>query len=103
MVGALKGHGDWVFSVAYSPGGDEVLTTAGDGVRMFDRRTGRLLWNSTSQKNVSHALWLSGFEVATASADASIALWRSSSGEQVATLWTRFTPDVTEGRKLVAE
>ena len=103
MVGALNGHGDWVFSVAYSPSGGELITAAGDGVRTFDRRSGRLLWKTSSQKNVSHAAWLSDAEVATASADASIAVWRASSGEQVARLWTRFTPDVTAGRKLVAE
>lgn len=102
MVGALTGHSDWVFSVAYSPSGGELITAAGDGVRAFDR-SGRLVWKSSSQKNVSHAAWLSDTEVATASADASIAVWRASSGEQAARLWTRFTPDVTAGRKLVAE
>jgi WD40 repeat protein len=99
----LSGHGDWVFSVAYSPSGEALVTTAGDGVRMFDRRSGRLVWKSGSQKNVAHALWLSDSEVATASADASIALWRATSGEKISTLWTRFTPEVTAGRKQVAE
>jgi WD40 repeat protein len=103
MVGVLNGHDDWVFSVAYSPGGEELVTAAGDGVRTFDRQSGRLLWKTSSQRNVSHALWLSAARVATTSADASIAFWRAGTGEQTATLWTRFTPDVTEGRKLVAE
>jgi WD40 repeat protein len=99
----LVGGNDWLFSIAYSPSGEELLATAGDGVRCWDRETGRLLWRSDGQQNVSHALWLSADEVATSSADASIALWQATSGEQLATVWTRFTPDVTDGRKMAAE
>jgi len=60
-----------------------------------------LLWRSGAQQNVSHAIWLNPTEIATSSADASIVLWQA--GEQLATLWTRFAPDVTEGRKMAAE
>jgi WD40 repeat protein len=99
----LRGASDWLFSVAYSPTGEELITTAGDGIRCYDRETGQLLWRSGDQKNVSHAIWLSPTEVATSSADASIALWQAFSGEHVATLWTQFAPDVTQPRKMVAE
>jgi WD40 repeat protein len=95
--------GDWAFAVAYSPSGDQLIATAGDGVRMFERASGRLLWKSSEHKNVSHALWLNDDEVATASADASIAVWRSSSGYQLARLWTRFSPEMTGRMRDVAE
>ncbi len=100
---SLTGPNDWVFSVAYSPSGDELVTTAGDGVRAYDRQSGRLLWKATGQANVSHALWLGDGEIATSSADASIAVWQASAGQQVARLWTRFTPDMTQARQQVAE
>jgi hypothetical protein len=96
-------HGtDWLFSVAYSPGGDELLAAAGDGVRLWDRDTGRLLWRSSQQQNVSDALWLSAEEAATSSADASISLWQATSGEHLTTLWPRFTP-ASNDRRLVAQ
>jgi WD40 repeat protein len=94
---------DWVFSVAYSPSGDELIAAAGDGVRAFDYQSRRLLWKSSEQKNVSHALWLNADEVASASADASISVWQSSSGDAVACLWTRFTPQFTDRTRQVAE
>lgn len=99
----LSAGTDWLFSVAYSPGGEELVATAGDGVRLWDRATGRLLWRSGDQRNVSHALWLGPTEIATSSADASIALWQASSGERIATLWTRLGPDFMEGRAMTAE
>ncbi len=94
---------DWLFSVAYSPGGDELVATGGDGVRLWDRETGRLLWRSDDQRNVSHAIWLSDGEIATSSADGSIALWRASSGQQIAKLWTRLAPDLSAARLMSAE
>jgi WD40 repeat protein len=100
---AIQVSKDWVFCVAYSPSGDELIATAGDGVRMFDRESGRLLWKSNGQANVSHALWLNGDEVATASADASIAVWRTASGDPLARLWTRFSPEMTGRMREVAE
>ena len=103
VQGSVTASTDWAFAVAYSPSGDELIATAGDGVRAFDRETGRLLWKSSDQRNVSHALWLNGNELATASADASIALWRSTSGDQLARLWTRFAPEMTDRMREVAE
>jgi tricorn protease-like protein len=88
--GVLRGGKDWLFSVAYSPTGDELAAGGGDGVRLWDRETGRLTWRADDQPNVSHVLWLNGEELASASADSSVALWRASSGEQLATLWSRF-------------
>ncbi len=80
---------DWLFAVAWSQSGEELIATAGDGVRAIDRRSGRVLWRSDEQANVSHALWLSGSEVATASADASVAVYDAASGRQLARLWSR--------------
>lgn len=62
----------------------------GDGLRLWERETGRLLWRAGDQPNVSHVMWLNGEELASASADSSVALFRATSGEQLATLWTRF-------------
>jgi WD40 repeat protein len=99
----LKAGSDWLFSVTYSPGGDELLAAAGDGLRSWDRESGRLLWRSSQQKNVSHAIWLGSGEAATSSADASIALWQATSGEHLATLWTRFTPAANGDRRLAVQ
>ena len=86
----LRGGKDWLFTVSYSPDGDEVAAGGGDGLRLWERETGRLLWRAGDQPNVSHVMWLNGEELASASADSSVALFRASSGEQLATLWTRF-------------
>jgi WD40 repeat protein len=99
----LSGHADWVFGVRYSPDGQTLVSTAGDGVRAWETQTGRLLWHSASQRNVSSALWLSPVEFATSSADSSIALWHAGRGEQVALLWTRFTHEAEARRVQVAE
>lgn len=80
---------DWLFAVAWSPGGEELIATAGDGVRAIDRQSGRVLWRSDEQANVSHALWFSDSEVATASADSSVAVYDAASGRQLARLWSR--------------
>jgi WD40 repeat protein len=98
----LKAGSDWLFSVAYSPEGDALLVAAGDGVRSWDRESGRLLWRSAEQRNVSHAIWLDSGEAATSSADASIAHWQASSGAHLATLWTRFTPEVADLSRMAA-
>jgi WD40 repeat protein len=98
----LAGHKDWVFGVRYSPDGLALVSTAGDGVCIWDAATGALHWHSRSQRNVSSALWLSGSELATSSADGSIAIW-TSPGDRVATLWTRFTPEALRRRDQVAE
>ncbi len=98
----LTGHKDWAFGIGYSPDGQTLVSTAGDGVRAWDAATGALQWHSRSQRNVSSALWLSGSELATSSADGSIAIW-TSPGERVATLWTRFTDEAQRRRDQVAE
>jgi hypothetical protein len=56
----------------------------------LDRQSGRVIWKSTEQANVSHALWLGTNEVATSAADASIVVHEGMSGRQIARLWTRF-------------
>jgi len=99
----LAGHQDWAFGVRYSPDGETLVSTAGNGVRLWDRATGRLLWHSTSQRNVSTALWLSPTEFATAYADSSIAIWNTSHHESLATLWTSFTREAEARREQVAE
>ena len=52
--GRFTAGADWLFSVAYSPSGEEVVATGGDGVRLWDRETGKLLWRSDVQRNISH-------------------------------------------------
>lgn len=89
----LPGHKDWVFHVSYSPSGDELISAAGDGVRAWDLASGRPLWHSAEQKNVSSLAWIGGSSdsgLASSSADGSIRLWRSATGEQIAALWSPF-------------
>jgi len=99
----LAGHGDWAFGVRYSPDGQTLVSTAGDGVRAWDSQTGRLLWHSAAQRNVSTALWLSDTEFATSSADSSIAIWNTASPSELARLWPRFTDEANARRVQVAE
>ena len=99
----LAGHGDWAFGVRYSPDGQTLVSTAGDGVRAWDHQTGRLLWHSAAQRNVSTALWLSNTEFATSSADSSIAIWNTASPSELARLWPRFTDEALARRVQVAE
>jgi WD40 repeat protein len=89
-LAALRVSSDWLFAVAWSPSGEELIAAAGDGVRRLDRASGRELWKSTDQTNVSHVLWLDQGSIATSSSDASIALWQADTGRKAATLWTRF-------------
>jgi WD40 repeat protein len=79
---------DWLFAVAWSPSGEELMATAGDGARMIDRMSGRKLWTSSEQENVSHALWLNTGEVATSAADASIAVHYAATGKQLSRMWS---------------
>jgi WD40 repeat protein len=102
-IGRLSGHTDWAFSIAYSRDGSELLSTGGDGAIMFDRQSGRPLWQAREAANLSHAVWLAGEGFALASADGGVRLGVANSGKFAHTLWTRFTPDFTSRVSLTAE
>ena len=102
----LQGHKDWVFHVSYSPSGDELISAAGDGVRAWDLASGRPLWHSTEQKNVSSLAWISASSdsgLASSSADGSIRLRRHSTGKQTAALWSPFGIPVSTLESFAAE
>jgi WD40 repeat protein len=81
---------DWLFAVTWSASGEELIAAAGDGVRSLDRQSGRVLWHSSEQANVSHVINLGADELAASSADASVAVLDAGNGKPIARLWTRF-------------
>jgi hypothetical protein len=91
-----EGHTDWAFAVRYSPSGEEVASAAGDGVRLWNRTSGRLAWHSPMPKNASHLLWLNPDELAASSAAGSITLFSAPRGEILATHWTRIAPEMAD-------
>jgi hypothetical protein len=99
----LEGHADWAFAVRYSADGEQAVSAAGDGVRLWELATGKLTWHSATPPNASHALWLSDTEFAASSANGSIGLFHVSHPEAALTVWTRFTPQMLERRKAIAE
>jgi len=57
---ALKGHKDWVLSLALSPSGDALASCGGtdETVRLWDVRKGHLVWSLSSwQEPVNQVVW----------------------------------------------
>jgi len=83
----LRGHGGMVYSVAFSPTGDRVVTASSDKTaKVWDAQTGRLLatlagHNDEVRSAVFHP---AGDRVLTASYDRTARVWDPANGEQVA-------------------
>lgn len=82
----LRGHGDAVNSVAWSPDGAELVTAGMDGTaRVWDAKSGEeRLRLEGHEGRVSLALWAPGGELlATGGDDGTVRLWGAGDGRQV--------------------
>jgi WD40 repeat protein len=85
----LRGHGDLVFSVCFSPDNRRLASASGDGtVRIWDVQTGDEVRRVAAHRYHVNCVAYSpdGRTLATASDDFTIALWNSTTGERKATL-----------------
>jgi hypothetical protein len=85
----LSGHGDYVFSAAYSPDGARIVTASGDRTaRIWDARTGAQLTvlSGHGDSVISAAYSPDGTRVVTASLDKNARIWDARTGAQLAAL-----------------
>jgi WD40 repeat protein len=88
-LGALVGHGDYVWSAVYSPDGKHILTASKDKTaRIWDARTGLPLIQLTG-----HSDWIrsaayspDGTRIVTASLDKTARVWDARSGAELLVL-----------------
>src|SRR4029453_8223730 len=75
----LRGHQDWVWSVAFSRDGERIVTASADRTaRVWQARSGKLLATLTAHSNrvLSAAFSPDGHGIVTASADGSARIWK---------------------------
>jgi WD40 repeat protein len=100
----LKGHSDWVLSVAFSPDGETVASGSFDQtIRLWHRASGECLKVLRGHKNWIHSVAFSpdGQLLASGSSDQTIQLWDGQTGDRLATfrghtshVWSvAFSPD----------
>jgi WD40 repeat protein/serine/threonine protein kinase len=85
----LKGHTEWVVSVAFSPDGRRLASASGNrAVRVWDVATGQETFAIKGEKGDVAAVALSadGRRLASANSDGTIHLWDTTTGQEVRTL-----------------
>jgi WD40 repeat protein len=86
-VKVLSRHQDWVFSVRCAPTGAYVVSGGGDGLICWDARSGKVIWEAQDQKNCSGLSFSAdGKQVLSSSADGTVAIRATDSGELIAML-----------------
>ena len=89
QLAVLSGHGDRVFSAAYSPDGTRIVTASEDKTtRVWDARTGEQLavLSGHSARVNSAAYSPDGAHITTASLDKTARIWDARTGEQLGVL-----------------
>ena len=83
----LVGHTDEVWSAAYSPDGQFIVTASLDGtVRLWDANTGMELNTLLGGRVVSAAFSPDGQRIVTAGEDESVRIWETATGKEVGSL-----------------
>ncbi|KAF7503289.1 hypothetical protein GJ744_004011 [Endocarpon pusillum] len=88
-VQTLKGHGDLVRSVAFSPNGQQLASGSNDNtIRLWDASTGKCLQTLEGHRDLVRSVAFSpnGQQLASGSNDDTIRLWDASTGKCLQTL-----------------
>ena len=82
----VKGHGDVIEAIAFSPDGNKLITAGKDQTAIiWDVKTGKALQTLKGHKGIIHdvAFNKDGSKVATASADKTVKIWNVADGKEV--------------------
>jgi len=105
-----QGHSDYVYSVAFSPDGRQVVSGSGDKtIKLWDVATGQEIRTFSGHSNVVNSVTFSpdGRQVVSGSGDKTIKLWDVATGQEIRTFSghsnvvnsVTFSPD---GRQVVS-
>jgi WD40 repeat protein len=99
----LKGHADWLRSVAFSPDGQRLATTSEDKmVKVWDAQTGQEIFTlkGHTRRAFSAAYSPDGQHLASGAEDKTVKIWNAQTGQEALTLQDRqplvaaaFSPD----------
>jgi WD40 repeat protein len=103
-----RGHTEFVWSVAFSPDGRQIVSGSGDGtVKLWDTATGRNIRTFSHYFVLSVAFSPDGRQIVSGSADNTVKLWDTATGRNIRTfsghtevVWSvAFSPD---GRQIIS-
>ena len=84
-MSTLEGHTSWVYSVAWSPKGDQLASASWDNtIIVWDAASGAQLSTLKGHTGMVHSLsWGQGDQLASASDDRTAVVWNVASGEKL--------------------
>ena len=97
-INSLKGHSDWIRSLAFSPDGQAIVSGSNDKtVRLWNVQTGQLIYLLTGHKDRVKSVGISPDGNTIISGDASrvVKVWGWKTGQCQQTINTSFSPAVT--------
>lgn len=97
-INSLKGHSDWIRSLAFSPDGQAIVSGSNDKtVRLWNVETGQLIYLLTEHKDRVKSVGISPDGNTIISGDASriVKVWDWKTGQCQQTINTSFSPAVT--------
>ena len=106
----LKGHSDWVYSVAYSPDGTKIVSGSDDKtIKIWDANTGQCLKTLEGHSNrvFSVAYSPDGTKIISGSEDKTIKIWDANTGQCLQTLevhsnWVSSVAYSPDGTKIIS-